>query len=109
MKIFDFEDYIINSTKKARTYKDATFNSLFDIKAIYMACRLKGLEFTHNLIVLPSLKSVRIIGSEAVTANPTEKYLNNESRLKGLPWNVIQELQLKSKEVLKTNIMDLSE
>jgi hypothetical protein len=109
MTIFDFEGYAIDLTQKARTYKDATFNSLFDIKAIYNACRLKGLEFAHSLTILPGLKSVRILGSKAVTKKPTEKSPSNESRIKDLPWDAIQELQLKSDDVLKTNITDLSE
>lgn len=49
--IFDFEGYTIDSTQEVRTYKDATLNSLFDMKAIYKACRLKGLEFAHNLTI----------------------------------------------------------
>jgi hypothetical protein len=93
MTIFDFEGYAINSTQRARKYKYTAFNSLFDIKAIYNVCRLKGLEFAYNLVYLPGLKSVRILGSKAVTKTPpphTEKYSSNENCIKDLPWGVIQ-------------------
>jgi hypothetical protein len=90
--IFGFENYIIDSTQKARTYKDAKFYLLFDIKAVYSVCRLKGLKLAHNLTILPGLKFVRILGSKAITKKPTEKFPSNESRIKDLSWDVIQEL-----------------
>lgn len=58
---------------------------------------------------MPGLKSVRILGTKAITVKPTEKFHSNESRSKDLPWDAIQELQLRSDALLKTDITDLGE
>ncbi|CAO3624589.1 unnamed protein product [Mucor fragilis] len=70
MNIFDFQGFVIEGVAKARQYKDAVFNYVFDISAITNACKSFGLKFAHNITVFPGLSSARILGTNPNASKP---------------------------------------
>ncbi|KAI9473519.1 MAG: hypothetical protein EXX96DRAFT_652326, partial [Benjaminiella poitrasii] len=58
MDLYDFDDSVITSKQVATESKDAVFSSFFDIKQIRTLCANHGLEFAHNICVLPGLTNV---------------------------------------------------
>ncbi|KAI9483085.1 MAG: hypothetical protein EXX96DRAFT_130007 [Benjaminiella poitrasii] len=62
MDLYDFDDSVITSRQVATESKDAVFSSFFDIKRIRTLYANHGLEFAHNMYVLPGVKIIRING-----------------------------------------------
>ncbi|KAK4511191.1 uncharacterized protein ATC70_012405 [Mucor velutinosus] len=78
-------------------YKDAVFNSFFDIRAITQACKSFGLTFVHNLTILPGLTSVRILG----TKPSSNKSVSNAKKPLDIDWDTVRELQTRTNQTLK--------
>ncbi|KAK4521627.1 uncharacterized protein ATC70_004157 [Mucor velutinosus] len=103
MDIFDFQGFVIENVGIARQYKDAVFNSFFDIRAITQACKSFGLTFAHNLTILPGLTSVRILG----TKPSSNKSVSNAKKPLDIDWDTVRELQTRTNQALKKDIDQL--
>ncbi|CAO3655061.1 unnamed protein product [Mucor fragilis] len=103
MDIFDFQGFLIESARTARQYKDAVFNSVFDIRAITNACKSFGLTFAHNITVLPGLSFARILGAKPGASKP----VFNTRKPLDIDWNTVRELQAKTDQVLKSDIAQM--
>ncbi|KAI9476336.1 MAG: hypothetical protein EXX96DRAFT_296101 [Benjaminiella poitrasii] len=62
MNLFTFDDNVIMSRDMATGQKDAVFASFFDLDKIKKLCSSYGLEFAHNMYVLPGAKTLRVSG-----------------------------------------------
>ncbi|KAK4510172.1 Up in starvation [Mucor velutinosus] len=103
MDIFDFQGFVIENVGIAIQYKDAVFNSFFDIRAITQACKSFGLTFAHNLTILPGLTSVRILG----TKPSSNKLVSNAKKPLDIDWDTVRELQTRTNQALKKDIDQL--
>ncbi|KAL0582306.1 hypothetical protein ABG067_007835, partial [Albugo candida] len=90
LQLFDYEQYPIQSEEDARRQKDATFNSIFDMKKIKDLCKsYGGLEFAHQVTFMPGCKTIRIL---------------EEKRCP-----VVQEVKLSSYQVYRNKLMNDAE
>ncbi|CAO3619593.1 unnamed protein product [Mucor fragilis] len=103
MDIFDFQEFVIESVGIARQYKDAVFNSVFDIRAFTNACKSFGLTFAHNITVLLGLSSARILGTKPGASKP----VSNTRKPLGIDWDTVRELQAKTDQALKKDIAQM--
>ena len=62
--IFDFDGERVSDRTMVVNYKDAVFNSFFDISAITNACKRRDLTFDHNFTILPRRAYARILGTK---------------------------------------------
>ncbi|RCH89595.1 hypothetical protein CU097_009212 [Rhizopus azygosporus] len=63
LTVYAFNGNAIISRQIATESKDAMFGSFFDLIAIKDVCNSYGLEFAHDMYLLPGLKTVRINGT----------------------------------------------
>ncbi|ORE01444.1 hypothetical protein BCV72DRAFT_73924 [Rhizopus microsporus var. microsporus] len=89
LTVYNFNGDAIISRQIATKSKDAMFGSLFDLIAIKNVCNSYGLEFAHNMYVLPGLKTVHINGTlkkpvlaetypvTSVTSNPARRSVHH--------------------------------
>jgi len=90
LQIFDYEQYPFQSEEDARRQKDATFGSIFDIKKIKEICKsYGGLEFAHQVTILPGCKTIRILGEKQCS--------------------VVQEVKLSSYQVYRNKMVNDAE
>ncbi|KAI9275277.1 hypothetical protein EDC94DRAFT_644071 [Helicostylum pulchrum] len=63
MDIYGFDGNVILSRRLATESKDAVFRSFFNLAEIKKVTASYGLDFQHNMSLLPGLKTVRITGT----------------------------------------------
>ncbi|GAA5797967.1 hypothetical protein HPULCUR_003365 [Helicostylum pulchrum] len=75
LTIYKYNDDPIMSVEDARQNKDATFNSIFDIQAIQEIAESYNLKFSRHIILLPGLKTAKILGirNNVVAAEEPQK------------------------------------
>lgn len=62
MNLFDLDDTIITNRQCSTDSKDGVFSSFFDIHHLYNLCLDHGLDFAHNMYLIPGMKILRING-----------------------------------------------
>lgn len=98
--LYGFNAEPITSMEVARHNKDAIFCSIFDMDVVHETCKLNGLEFKQQVVLLQGMKTARILGVKKVqttmseSKKPTylEKVLKDSSILKEgqLPLDTLQ-------------------
>ncbi|KAI8881870.1 hypothetical protein K501DRAFT_316547 [Backusella circina FSU 941] len=63
IEIYDYKGEATASENEALSCKDAIFDAFFDISKISKLCDSHDLNFIHHFHILPSAKTVRIIGA----------------------------------------------
>lgn len=59
---FDHANVLIPSRQRAIQRKDAMFGSFFDLQQILTVSESYGLTFDHYMIILPGIKTMRLVG-----------------------------------------------
>jgi hypothetical protein len=75
----------------AVNYKDAVFNSSFDISAITNACKRRDLTFDHNVTILPGCAYARILGTKNKALSTLTNDVGSKTRNNDMPIQAINE------------------
>ncbi|KAI9474133.1 MAG: hypothetical protein EXX96DRAFT_580712 [Benjaminiella poitrasii] len=110
LNVYDFEGNVIVSRQIATQSKDAIFSSFFNLAKIQGIAADHGLEFIHNMYLLPGLKTVRILGN--LKSRPPSyscSTIQQSSKTSEIPTSSVSRHDVKKRiRILRANIMGLN-
>ena len=77
LHLFDYDGYWIDSEEVARRHQDEVFGAIFDMKVIHDTCQDYNLTFHRNMVIVPGLVTVRVLGSKSTEATSEPKEVNS--------------------------------